>query len=720
MVINRVNSCCSKSRRWWIVILFALIVALIVGRCINMRDKIEIGEYPYSFRGEVVDNYFGEAVADPYRWLEDDNSEQRAEWVDSQIKFSEGYLSQIKSREAIGERLTQLWNYPTESAPSKHGDHYYFSANSGLQNQAVIYRKEALDGDAELFLDPNTFAADGTSALSSISFSHDGRYCAFGVSQAGSDWVEMRVKDCTNGELLDDSINWIKFSAAEWSADNRGFYYSAYDAPNESLFSKQNQLHKVFYHTLGDGQESDKLIYSDLEHPLRYFFAEVSLDGRWEFIISSQGTSGSEILYSPTGRGSFKTLLEGFDADYSIVDCRDDKLYVLTNREAENYRLAKIDLNAPAGLQDVIPQIGYPLESVATAGDYLFATYLQDATSRVYHYDFKGNLIREIELPFIGTASGFSGKRTAQLVYYSVVGYTSPSSIYSYDIATGVSELYRAAEVNFNLDEFVTEQVFYNSADGTRVPMFISYKKGLKLDGQNPCYLYAYGGFQINLTPQFSPSAVMFMESGGVYCVANIRGGAEYGERWHREGMLESKQNVFDDFIAAAEYLIESRYTSPSKLAIAGGSNGGLLVGAVMTQRPELFAVALPAVGVLDMLRYHKFTIGWGWAVEYGSSDSEEQFDYLYKYSPLHNIADGVSYPATLITTADHDDRVVPAHSFKFAAQLQHSQGGEAPVLIRIERDAGHGAGKPTSKRIAEVADIFAFIFENTNTKYIY
>lgn len=704
----------------WVVTLLVVIVLFCSG-VFNMSSEIEIGEYPDSYRGDVVDNYFTVEVGDPYRWLEDDSSSHYSAWIEEQRAFTNNYLSQISSREAIAKRLTELWDYPTASAPAKHGDYYYYSENSGLQNQAVIFRKKSLSGEVEEFIDPNTLSQDGTSALSSLSFSMDGRYAAYGVSSAGSDWVQIRVIDTESMATLDDTIDWVKFSQAVWSADGEGFFYSAYDAPTQGVYSTQNQFHKVYYHRLGSQPCDDTLIYSDAEHPLRYFFAQVSRDGRWEFISSSEGTSGSEILYRSSGEGEFKTLLEGFSSDYQIVDCRDNQLYILTNLEAENFRLVRVNLDGVSILEDVVAQSEeHPMEWVVTAGEYIFVGYLVDATSRVYQYNFEGEVVREVELPFIGTASGFEARREAEVVYYTVSGYTSPRAIYSFDLATGESALYRAPKVNFNTEDYTTEQQFFISADGTRVPMFISYKKGLKRDGQSPCYLYGYGGFQINLTPQFTPSAIMFMESGGVYCVANLRGGAEYGESWHRAGMLESKQNVFDDFIAAAEYLIAQGYTSSERLAIAGGSNGGLLVGAAMTQRPELFAVALPAVGVLDMLRYHLFTIGWGWVVEYGSSEDEEQFKYLYNYSPLHNIRDGVSYPATLITTADHDDRVVPAHSFKFAAQLQASHSGSAPVLIRIDSDAGHGAGKPTQKRVAEVADIFAFIFENTNTKYIY
>ncbi|MFI3279170.1 MAG: prolyl oligopeptidase family serine peptidase [Rikenellaceae bacterium] len=684
-------------------------------------SKIEHKEYPATFRGDLVEDYFGTKVADPYRWLEDDSSEETAAWVKAQNEVTFDYLSQIPFRDAIKERLMQLWNYAKEGAPAKHGDYYYYSYNDGLQNQAVIYRKASLEAEAEIFIDPNTLSDDGTKALGDVTFSEDGRYCAYAVAASGSDWVDIFVLDTETMELLSDKIEWVKFSGAVWAPDSKSFYYSAYDAPTEGVYSTQNQFQKVYHHKLGEAQSADKLIYVDTAHPLRYFSANPSNDGKWLFIEGSEGTSGAEILYkTAAGSEKFKPLLPGFDHDYFIIDCFEDHLYVLTNNGALNYRLAKIDLKNPkSGLQEVIaehPQ--FVLEGVETAADYFMASYLQDAQSKVYQYSKAGELVREVELPAIGSAGGFHGGKEAEEVYYSLSNYTTPSAIYSYSLTSGESTLYKSPEVDFDSEQFVTNQIFFTSKDGTRVPMFVSHRKDLVLDGNNPCYLYGYGGFQINLTPGFSPAAIMFMEQGGVHVVATLRGGLEYGEPWHQAGMLENKQNVFDDFIGAGEYLIANKYTSSEKLAIAGGSNGGLLVGACQVQRPDLFAVALPAVGVLDMLRYHKFTIGWGWAVEYGSSDNEEQFEYIYKYSPLHNIKDGVNYPATMVTTGDHDDRVVPAHSFKFAAQMQHSDGGENPILIRIESNAGHGAGKPTSKKIDELADTYAFLFYNTDTNY--
>lgn len=675
-------------------------------------------EYPATAREDVVDNYFGTQVADPYRWLEDDNSEATAAWVAEQNKVTFDYLNSLPAREKIKARIEQLWDYPTQSAPSKHGDWYYISRNSGLQNQSVLYRKRDLTSDEEeLFLDPNALSEDGTVALNTATFSKDGSLFAYSLASAGSDWVEIFVMDTESKTLLSDHIKWVKFSGASWSPDNKGFYYSAYDAPKEGVYSAQNTNQKVYYHRIGTSQSEDILIYADPTNPLHYFHGGESEDGKWLFISGAAGTSGTELLYKRKGEKRFKTLFEGFDYDYSILDCYEDVALILTNNDAPNYRLIAVDLNTRV-CRDIIPQTEHPLESVSTAGDYLFAFYLIDAQNKVLQYDRKGTFIREVELPAIGSVGGFDSKREDVDTYYAVANYTTPGNIYHYDLESGKSTLYHASEVKFDTSNYTTSQIFFTSKDGTRVPMFVSHKKGLKLDGNNPCYLYGYGGFQINLTPSFSSTAAMFMEQGGVYCVVNLRGGSEYGEQWHKDGMLENKQNVFDDFISAAEHLIAEGYTSSEKLAIAGGSNGGLLVGACMTQRPELFAVALPAVGVMDMLRFHLFTIGHGWVVEYGSSDNKEQFEYLYKYSPLHNLKQGVEYPATLVTTADHDDRVVPAHSFKFAATLQHCHAGDAPVLIRIDTNAGHGAGKPTAKRIEEAADTYAFIFENTNTKY--
>ncbi len=675
--------------------------------------------YPAAERGDVVDDYFGVAVADPYRWLEDDTSEATAAWVAAENAVTQDYLAQIPFRGAIRERLTELWNYAKESAPAKHGDWWYYSYNDGLQNQSVLYRTKRPGEPGEVFLDPNALSEDGTVALSAVSFSKDGRYFAYAASASGSDWVEIRVLDTETLAPTGDRIEWVKFSGAVWAPDSKGFYYSAYDAPKGSALSEQNRFQKVYYHALGTPQSADRLIYEDRQHPLRYFHAWPSDDGRWLFVVASEGTSGTEVLYKKVADAKFRILLPGFDADYAPVECRDDRLYYVTNRDASNYALRSVSLTAPQDDAVVIPEHERNLlEGVGSAGGYLFASYLEDAQSKIRQYGFDGTLVREVELPAIGSAGGFGGEEEDTELYYTLANYTSPATIYRYDIATGVSTLYKAPDVAFDPSLFVTEQVFYPSKDGTMVPMFITRRKDMKFDGQNPCYLYAYGGFQINLTPGFNPAAIMFVEQGGIYCVANLRGGSEYGEAWHRGGMLENKQNVFDDFIAAAEWLVYNKYTSSEKLAIAGGSNGGLLVGACEVQRPDLYAVCLPAVGVMDMLRYHKFTIGWGWAVEYGTSDVAEQFAYIYPYSPLHNIREGVAYPATLVTTADHDDRVVPAHSFKFAATLQHCQGGAAPILIRIDSKAGHGAGKPTSKRIDEAADCFAFLFQNVGVPY--
>lgn len=676
-------------------------------------------EYPHSDREQVTDNYFGHEVADPYRWLEDDLSERTAEWVKQQNEVTFGYLGGLGARKAIRARLEELYNYPTESAPVKRGDWYYVSRNSGLQNQSVLYRKRTLDGEEEVFFDPNTLSEDGTVALHSGTFTKDGRLFAYSLASAGSDWVEIFVMDTETKQLLPDHIKWVKFSGASWQRDGKGFYYSAYDAPQDgdALYSAQNTNQKVYFHRIGTSQAEDELIYADPSNPLRYHHGGESEDGEWLFISTSAGTSGTELLFKRKGEAKFRTLFKGFDYDYMVLDCYDDTALILTNDSAPNYRLIAVNL-ATRATRDIIAESDALLEGVGVAGEYLFAMYLIDAQNKIVQYDRNGSLVREVELPAIGSVGGFDGEREDKEVYYAVTNYTTPGSIYHYDLSTGVSTLYHSPDVKFDPAQYETHQIFFESKDGTRVPMFVSHRKGLTLDGSNPCYLYGYGGFQINLTPSFSTTAVMFMEQGGVWCVVNLRGGSEYGEQWHKAGMLECKQNVFDDFIAAAEHLIAEGYTSSEKLAIAGGSNGGLLVGACMTQRPDLYAVALPAVGVLDMLRYHRFTIGHGWVVEYGSSDVEEQFNYLIKYSPLHNIHEGVEYPATLITTGDHDDRVVPAHSFKFAATLQHAQAGDAPVLIRIDTNAGHGAGKPTAKRLDETADVFAFLFKNTDTKY--
>ncbi len=675
--------------------------------------------YPAAERGAATDDYFGTRVADPYRWLEDDASEATAAWVAAENAVTEDYLAQIPFREAIRKRLTELWDYPKKGTPERHGGYDYYFYNDGLQNQSVLCRTPATGGAAEVFLDPNSFSEEGTAALGGVAFSEDDAYCAYTVSRAGSDWAEIRVLRTADTTPTEDRIEWVKFSGASWAPDAQGFYYSAYDAPQTGVYSAQNRHQKVYYHALGTPQSADRLVYEDKSHPLRYFSAWEK--GGWLFIVASEGTSGSEILCRSASEpdAPFRVLLAGFAYDYDPVECRDDSLYYLTDRNAPNNTLCRISLNDPKADETVIAEAEHMLEKVVSAGGYLIATYLENAHSKVLQYGPNGKRIREIALPApSGTVSGFAGRDDAAEVWYTFTDFTTPPVNYRYSLATGESVPDEAPQLRFDPSLFVTEQVFYPSKDGTRIPMFVSHRRDLVLDGSNLCYLYGYGGFRINLTPNFNPSAILLMEQGGVYCVANLRGGAEYGEAWHKAGMLENKQTVFDDFIAAAEWLVARKYTSPAKLAIAGGSNGGLLVGACEVQRPDLFAVCLPAVGVLDMLRYHRFTIGWGWAVEYGTSDHEEQFTYLYAYSPLHQIRTGAAYPATLITTADHDDRVVPAHSFKFAATMQHAQGGGAPVLIRIESDAGHGAGKPTSKRIAEAADVYSFLFRNTGTQY--
>lgn len=698
----------------------ALLVAALTAGC-QSTMAIKTKPYPETRKDTtVVDDYHGTQVADPYRWLEDDRSAETAAWVAAQNAVTQDYLAQIPYREQIKQRLTELYDYPKEGTPFRVGEYYFFYKNDGLQNQSVLYYQKGLDGTPEVFLDPNTLSKDGTVALNTVTFSKDDRYAAYSVSRSGSDWVDIYVMEVATRKQLADKIEWVKFSGASWG--DGGFYYSRYDAPAEgaSAYSAKNEFQKVYFHKLGTSQAEDRLIYEDKTHPLRYFSGFVSDDFRWLFIVGSEGTSGNEILYKnlTVPNASFKTLFKGFANDYSIVDCIGNTAYVLTNAEAPNFRLVSVDLNAAVPVAtDVIPESENLLEWATTAGGAIFAGYLKDASSRVYQYGFDGALVREIALPGIGTAGGFSGEAEDTEVFYGFSSFNVPPTSYRYTIADGTSTLYHETKVNFDVSAFTVEQVFYPSKDGTRVPMFLVYKKGLKRDGSNPVYLYAYGGFNISRTPGFSASNILLLEQGGIYALANIRGGGEYGEAWHRAGMLEKKQNVFDDFIAAAEYLIAEKYTSPQKLAIAGGSNGGLLIGACLTQRPDLYCATFPMVGVLDMLRYHRFTIGWGWVVEYGSADNAADFPYLYKYSPLHNIKRGTCYPPTMIMTADHDDRVVPAHSFKFGATLQAAQGCENPILLRVESDAGHGAGKPISKSIQEQADIWSFFLWNAGVR---
>lgn len=681
--------------------------------------------YPVTQKTDTVDDYHGVKIADPYRWLEDDHSEATAAWVKEENAVTNAYLAKIPFRDAIRKRLSVLWNYPKTGAPFREGAYYYFYKNDGLQNQSVLYRQKGLDGAPEVFLDPNKLSASGTTALGSVSFSNDHRYAAYLLSSAGSDWQQAFVMDVATKALLPDKLEWIKFSGLSWKGD--GFYYSRYDAPDEkSRLSKKNEFHKVYFHRLGTSQEQDELVYVDKEHPQRNANVAVTEDERFLLLHTSEGTSGAEIWYRDlqnTAQKEFKLLIKGFDFQPGVIDNIGGKLLVHTNHDAPNYKVVLVDPEHPGKehWQTIVPEKAEVLSSAGMAAGQLFVSYLKDASERMYRYEIGQGAKAaptEVPLPGIGSVTGFQGKKDDKVLFYSFSSFTSPGTIYKYDVASGKSSLYTRPALNFNPEDYETKQVFFNSKDGTRVPIFLSYKKGMQLNGKNPVLLYGYGGFNIPMTPGFSPSNLLFMEQGGIYAVVNLRGGSEYGEAWHKAGMLEHKQNVFDDFIGAAEYLVQQKYTNSSRIAIRGGSNGGLLVGACMTQRPELFKVALPAVGVMDMLRYQQFTIGWAWAVEYGRSDDPEQFRYLVKYSPLHNLKPGTAYPATLVTTADHDDRVVPAHSFKFAATLQACQAGPNPALIRIETQAGHGSGKPTSKQIDEATDIWAFTLYNLGVDF--
>ncbi|MCX2431923.1 prolyl oligopeptidase family serine peptidase [Pedobacter sp. GR22-10] len=679
-------------------------------------DKITRMKYPDTRKDSTTDQYFGKTIADPYRWLENDTSAETKAWVIAENKVTQNYLNQIPYRADIKKRLTEIWNYPKESAPMKVGEYYFFGKNNGLQNQSVWYIKKGLEGKEEVFLDPNKLTTDGTAAVSLLGFSHDKKYVAYSIAQAGSDWSSIYVMDIATKAKLSDELKWTKFSGAAWKGD--GFYYSRFDAPAKGTdLSATNKFQKIYYHKLGAQQKDDQLIFEDKTNPNLYFGADVTEDERFLIISASAGTSGNALYYQDLKEVNNKILplVKGYDHNHDIIDNNGDQLLLYTDLDAEHKQVVLIDPKNPdpKNWKKIIPESELPLEAVSSGGGFLWASYLKDASTHIVQFALNGAKIGEVKLPEIGTAVGFSGYKEDKEFFYTFTNFTTPGTIYRYDIAKATSSLYKKSELKLNTDNYETSQVFYPSKDGTKVPMFIVHKKGIKLDGNNPVYLYAYGGFQVSLTPSFSLSRMLFLEKGGIYVQPSLRGGSEYGEAWHRNGMLAKKQNVFDDFIAAAEYLVKEKYTNPAKIAISGGSNGGLLVGACMTQRPELFKVALPAVGVLDMLRYHKFTVGWGWAVEYGTSDKKEDFDYLIKYSPLHNVKPGVNYPATLITTADHDDRVVPAHSFKFAATLQEKYKGENPILIRIETKAGHGAGKPTTKLIGEAADVWSFVFQN-------
>ncbi|MFN0275113.1 MAG: prolyl oligopeptidase family serine peptidase [Chitinophagales bacterium] len=676
--------------------------------------------YPLTKTIDQKDVYFGDTINDGYRWLENEGDTAVRNWIAAQNNVTFGYLDQIPYRNQLKQRLTELANYPKMTTPYRAGTYYFYAKNDGLQNQYVTYYKKGLNGEEKVFYDPNTLSSDGTVTLNIAGFSNDRKYVAINQSKAGSDWNEMHVREVANNSQLADKIEWTKFSGAAWVSD--GFYYAAFDKPAEGkTYTAESEHQKIFYHKLGTAQTEDKLIYKD-KNPNIYVGAQTTEDEKFLFIYLSAGTSGTGILWKYQNEaGDFKTLFGGFDWEYSVLDNEGDKLIVQTNYNAPNYKIVLVDPNNPSfeNWQDIVPEQKEILNNVNLAGGKIFASYLKDVTAKVYQYDRSGKMEREINLPGLGTVNGFNGEKDDTEIFYAFTSFTSPSDIYKYNIASGKSEIYKKSEVKFDSDKFESKQVFYPSKDGTKIPMFLVYKKGIKLDGSNPCLLYGYGGFNIPITPSFSTGRIALLEQGYIYAVANIRGGSEYGEDWHKAGMLEKKQNVFDDFIAASEFLISEKYTSSDKLAIQGRSNGGLLVGACMTQRPDLYAVALPGVGVLDMMRYHKFTVGWGWAVEYGSSDNAEQYAYLKKYSPLHNLKPGSKYPATFITTADHDDRVVPAHSFKYASALQAAQAGDAPCLIRIDVQAGHGAGKPLTKIIDEDADWMSFMMWNSGIKHL-
>jgi prolyl oligopeptidase len=677
--------------------------------------------YPVTEKDHTVDNYFGTEVPDPYRWLENDTSQATAVWVEAENEVTNAYLAKIPFREQLKQRLTDLVNYERIGIPQKKNGKYYFFKNDGLQNQNVLYVKDALEGEATVLLDPNTLSDDGTVALSGIHLSNDGKYLAYAISRSGSDWREIYVIDLTTRELLDDHILWAKFSGASWKGD--GFYYSAYDAPVAGKeYSNVNENHKIYYHKLGEPQSKDILIFQNPKEPKRFYSTDISEDERILFIFESGASSGNNLFMKNLTQTNAPViaLTDNMEDTYYPIEVIGNKMYIYTNYQAPKYRIMTTDIASPAleNWKEAVPENESVLSGAQIIGGHLILTYDKDASNHAYVFDLDGKPLHEITLPVVGSV-GFSGNKDDKEVFYNFTSFTYPSTIFKYDIDKNISELYLAPKVAFTPEDYITEQVFYTSKDGTKIPMFLTYKKQLKKDGKNPVFLYGYGGFNISLNPGFSTSRLPFLENGGIYAVANLRGGGEYGEEWHQAGTKLKKQNVFDDFIAAAEYLIQEKYTNKDKLSVVGGSNGGLLVGAVVNQRPDLFKAAVPEVGVMDMLRYHIFTIGWNWASDYGTSaDSEEMFRYLYAYSPIHNIKnDGTPYPAILVTTADHDDRVVPAHSFKYIATLQASDTGDAPKLIRIESKAGHGSGKPITKVIEETTDIYAFIMYNLGMK---
>ena len=697
------------------------LAGLVILACETKKKDTIILNYPITKKVDSVDTYFGTKISDPFRWLEDDRSPETENWVKIQNETTFNYLDKIPFRKALKERLEQLWNFEKLGSPFKEGDYIYFFKNDGLQNQNVLYRKKGDDGQAEVFLDPNSFSADATTSLAGINFSKDGSIAAYSISEGGSDWRKVIVINAENKSIVEDTLVDIKFSGVSWKG-NEGFFYSSYDKPEGSELSAKTDQHKLYYHKLGTPQKSDEVVFGGTPiEKHRYVGGYVTEDDRYLIISAAVSTSGNKLFIKDLTQpeSQLMTILDSTDSDSQIIDNVGSKLFILTNRNAPNKKVVSVDAQNPTPEHwiDLIPETQNVL-SVGTGGGYFFAEYMVDAISKVYQYDNQGKMLREIILPGLGSAGGFGGKKKETELYFTFTNYNSPESIYKLDIKTGDYTVYWKPQIDFNPEDYVSTQVFYPTKDGTKIPMMITHKKGLQLNGQNPTILYGYGGFNISLTPTFSVVNAVWMEQGGIYAVPNLRGGGEYGKQWHDAGIKTQKQNVFDDFIAAAEYLIAKKYTSSDYLAIKGGSNGGLLVGATMTQRPDLMKVALPAVGVLDMLRYHTFTAGAGWAYDYGTAeDNLEMFNYLKGYSPVHNIRKGVEYPATLITTGDHDDRVVPAHSFKFAASLQDKQTGGNPTLIRIEVNAGHGAGTPVSKTIEQNVDIFGFTLFNMGFK---
>jgi prolyl oligopeptidase len=686
--------------------------------------------YPAARKDAQVDDYHGTKVADPYRWLEDPDSPESRAWIDAENKLTFGFLEKIPERNKIRARLKDLWNYERYGIPFREDGRYFITRNDGLQNQSVLYTMDSLNGEMRQLLDPNKLSSDGTVALKGSAISEDGKLMAYGLSTAGSDWEEWRVRDVATAKDLDDDLKWVKFSGASFTKDGKGFFYSRYDEPTNAATNLRsvNYFQKLYYHLVGTPQSEDLLVYKRDDQKEWGFGAEVSEDGEYLIIGISQGTDVRNRLFYKSLKHADGTLagikenpvvelIPNLEADYNFIANDGPVFYLRTDLNAPKSKLIAIDTTKPekSNWKTIIPESADTLHGVSLLRERWFAQYMKDAQSVVRVFKKDGAPDHDVKLPGIGTVGGFGGKRSDKETFYAFTSFTRPTTIYRYDVETGESTIFKEPKVQFNSDDYETRQIFYRSKDGTRVPMFISAKKGVKLNGNNPTLLYGYGGFNISLTPSFSPAVMAWMEMGGVYALPNLRGGGEYGEQWHQGGMKSHKQNVFDDFIAAAEWLIANKYTKPSKLAISGGSNGGLLVGACLTQRPDLYGAALPAVGVMDMLRFHKFTIGWAWVSDYGSADNAEDFKWLYKYSPLHNIKPGTKYPATLITTADHDDRVVPAHSFKFAATLQAAQAGPAPILIRIETKAGHGAGKPTTKLIDEAADRYAFLVKMLN-----